>query len=171
MKPKLLLLTLLLAVPTIIFSQEPTKTETQDFIKSKLSYSEFDVFRNSLNHTRRYEFDANCKLIIYNEFDENSSDRLAHIKTKVTIDVADIADVVEENGMLTVNFKSNSKQDYNLHTNLSTQHTEVTQNTFVNFHTFIFDSLTSQETIARLAKAFKHLSKLCGNKSNFDLFK
>ena len=174
MKISILFLAIVMWSPFNGFSQEPSKSETQEFIKSKLSYYLFDVYRKSSgvsNHKRYFEFDANCKLIILNEYDETNYNGHIHKNIQVTIDIADIVDIVNERGMLTINFKSNSKRDYNQETNTITQTTKVTQNTYVNFHTFVFDSTISPETIDRLVKAFKHLSTLCGNKTNLNLFK
>ena len=157
------------------FTQQPTKEETENFIKTKLSYYLFKVFRDGkldvMNVKYYYEFDSNCKLTLRTEYDKSKYNELTHYNIQEIIDVSDIQDVEVKSGMLTLTFNTKSKQNFNRETNKATLATQTTQNSFSNFHTFVFDQFIDGETTERLAKAFKHLSKLCGNKTNFDMFK
>ncbi|MCX6303705.1 MAG: hypothetical protein NT040_01935 [Bacteroidetes bacterium] len=174
MKKLLLSLILLTGTSMLLFSQEPTKSETQEFIKSKLQYYLFDIYEappKAINHKRYFEFDSNCSLIQFNEFDEKDYQGVKHIRTRESIDIADIQDVEIKSNLLIITLKTKSNHNYNQETDVASQKTKVTQDDFFNSHTFQFKQSTDVETIERLTKAFKHLSKLCGNKTNLDLFK
>jgi len=175
MKNVLLLISLTFCFSLSGVAQQPTKEETENFIKTKLSFYEFKVFRNgslgNMNVKYYYEFDSNCKLTLHTEYDHNDYNEVTHHHIREIIDVADLQDLEVRSGMLTLTFNTKSKQNFNQETNASTSVTTTTQNTFSNFHTFVFDDNIDSETIERLIKAFKHLSKLCGNKTSFDMFK
>lgn len=159
-----LLLTLLISVPTFIYSQ--TLKETQDWIKEKISGLEFSDEYVDYNYNINF---INGQLII-NEEINISQDLNLHVSTLknlVKIPASQINEIAfheqDENVWLVIKTKNNLK--------LIEIQNSAKQEKFVNEHALVLGKEVLKNNLeSRLTKAFRALVSLSGGENIKDVF-